>query len=139
MPDTMADSVVDCASFSAIFLSSIISFSPTPTILSNESPFVLIYEITDFSTSHFARTIFHIIFQFTRVATIHVTSFFLSLSLSHYLFLVFSTSAASKIQWTLLFCLVSARIYFNLTFFTCCPFLTANDLLLQIKNVLCTR
>lgn len=49
-------------------------------MLSNELPCVLIYEITDFSTSHFARTIFHIIFQFTRVGIL------LSLSLSLYVF-----------------------------------------------------
>lgn len=77
------DSIVDCASSTAIFLSSIICFSPTATMLSNESPCVLIYEITDFSTSHFARTIFHIIFQFTRLGIP------LSLSLSCFLYLCY--------------------------------------------------
>lgn len=59
-------------------------------MLSNELPCVLIYEITDFSTSHFARTIFHIIFQFTRVGIL----FSLSLSLC----LLSSTFATSKIR-----------------------------------------
>lgn len=54
-------------------------------MLSNESPCVLIYEITDFSTSHFARTIFHIIFQFTRVGILLSLSLFLSMSSFLYL------------------------------------------------------
>lgn len=109
------DSIVDCASSTAIFLSSIICFSPTATMLSNESPCVLIYEITDFSTSHFARTIFHIIFQFTRVGIplslsgfLHlcyfrnsVDSFFLDKKVSSPGFtsyLIFSSVAVSKIE-----------------------------------------
>lgn len=108
------DSIVDCASSTAIFLSSIICFSPTATMLSNESPCVLIYEITDFSTSHFARTIFHIIFQFTRLG--------IPLSLS--LCLVSSTFATSEIQQILFFFQIKKSVHQGLLLsyflFSCC-------------------